>query len=166
MPMKKADIETYYHGGQWYPSVNVKVHKGIESVTLPLILGQVREADETEFRTIYTDDQFTHDWIYDNVNMDDDIMAFDVAIENGRELIREEAERLFGKYIKVWFVGRSGGHCIVEGLDDLESWDAIAVTTWTRFVKYCKAVVDDAPRIMVECYYDNLFLNREEISNA
>lgn len=61
--------------------------------------------------------------------------AFDSICQQFWDDMQEEAEYYFGKGVKVYSAGHSGGHLIVEGLSDVETWDAIELTKWYRFEK-------------------------------
>ncbi len=66
--------------------------------------------------------------------------AFESTQQNFWESVQETAEYYLGKGIKVYSAGRSGGHLTVDGLDPVESWNAISLTRWRRFEK---AVLDE-----------------------
>jgi hypothetical protein len=53
-------------------------------------------------------------------------------------------EYAFGKYhgLKVYSEGRSGGWLIVQGLPDLETWDAVQLGKWHRFEKQIRLSLD------------------------
>ena len=40
---------------------------------------------------------------------------------------------VFGKYVKSWSEGRSGGWLVVEGLPPVDEWDAIMLGKWRSF---------------------------------
>lgn len=50
------------------------------------------------------------------------------------EDVQETAEHYLGE-VKVWQEGRSGGWLVVDGLPEIESWDAIQLSKWARFEK-------------------------------
>ena len=65
--------------------------------------------------------------------------AFESAQQRFWEDARDEARTIFGKHVKVYSEGRSGGWLIVDGInEDVESWDAIAVSRWGRLAKWCE----------------------------
>ncbi len=65
--------------------------------------------------------------------------AWESAVEGFWQDIKEVAEFYFtGRNVEVWQDGRSGGWLYVDGLPDIESWDAIQVSQWSRFVKSVK----------------------------
>ncbi len=156
--MKKSEIETR----DGFPAVNVKVYGNVDKVKLPLDMGGSAPADDpTNFTWHTSDPAFTHDWIDAHVNDVDEIW-WDVACSDGWESLDMEAERIFGRGVKVYQEGRSGGWAVVHGLDDVESWDAIAVSRWSRFAHVARAIADDIPRSMVWLLYVNEFENIEE----
>lgn len=69
-----------------------------------------------------------------------------MACQQGWELLQEQAEQAFPDHdVKTWSEGRSGGWCVVDGLPPVRTWDAIMVSRWARFVKWCGEVVADIP---------------------
>jgi hypothetical protein len=46
-------------------------------------------------------------------------------------------------HAQVYSEGRSGGWCVVHGLADIESWDAIALGRWARFAKVVKEIAHE-----------------------
>jgi hypothetical protein len=113
MAYRKADVDTHcnetYHGP--VPAVNVKV----ELITLQA--DRVAERAKCSLACA----QQAIDW------------AFEFAQERFWEDVQEFAVECFGAGVKVWSSGRSGGWATVAGLEDLEDWDAIALTRWKRF---------------------------------
>lgn len=56
---------------------------------------------------------------------------------------KEELDFYFPGYgARVWQDGRSGGWLIVEGLPDVETWDAIMVGRWAKFARAVREDVD------------------------
>ena len=111
--MRKSEIETY--GG--YPSVNVKVYGrfGPSTEALTERFGCSEGAAEKALE-----------------------FAWDSAVELFWEswTDKDELAHYFPGYrLTVYGEGRQGGHLTVRGLPDLESWDAIMVSRWTRFAK-------------------------------
>ena len=113
--MKKSEIETYHERGSGRcPSINVKVSSFGRGLS-----GDSLNCSEDVFQT-----------------------AMEYAYESAQERFWEEAQELAEYHldekgpfagVKIYSAGRSGGHLIVGGLDDVEEWDAIAVTAWGRF---------------------------------
>ena len=65
--------------------------------------------------------------------------AFESAQQRFWEDAQDVARDIFGKHVKVYSEGRSGGWLIVDGInEDVESWDALAVSEWGRLVKWCE----------------------------
>jgi hypothetical protein len=69
--------------------------------------------------------------------------ALEYAYESNQELFWEEAKYLageiFGKGVKVYCEGCSGGWLVVHGLSKVADWDAIMVSKWGYFVRRVKA---------------------------
>lgn len=82
----------------------------------------------------------TETWDYERGNM---AAAEEMTRENGWEMAKELAAEVFGSQVKTWSSGRSGGWLIVEGLPDVESWDAIALSRWARFARGVQEILDD-----------------------
>lgn len=110
---KKDDVEMYHERGfrNALPSVNVKVYNFARGLT-----EEELNCDEDTFNKA--------------VNF-----AFESAQEIFWEDAKETAKEIFGDHIKVYSAGRSAGHLIVQGLDDIASWDAIALSKWVKFEK-------------------------------
>lgn len=157
---RKADIDLYYDHGTEYPSVNVKVYESIQSVDLPLVEGLYKNPGDTEWQEARTHDLFTHDWLS---NHEQDLgLAFDSAFEwacrDGFEMVEFLAKEMFGDHVHAWSVGRSGGHLIVDGLPDVETWDAIAVSRWHAFARKVEDIRADTMYRTVSGIYHNVFL--------
>lgn len=122
--MKKAEIETYYERGCGRcPSINVKVHQFGTELTAEKL-----HCDEATFEK-----------------------AMGYAFESSQEMFWEEVQEIANYYLEekgpfykpnVYSAGRSGGHLIVSNLPDVETWDAIKVTAWGRFVKAIKSDIE------------------------
>jgi len=69
--------------------------------------------------------------------------AFESAQQRFWEDVQDVARTIFGKHVKVYSEGRSGGWLIVDGInEDVESWDAIAVSRWGRLAKWCEREIE------------------------
>jgi len=117
---KKSDIEMHemhYYGPQ-FPAVNVKIYAWPCSykIAQKLNCSEEQAAKAIEF-------------------------AIEAAQEMFWEEIRDTADLYLGKGTKVYSVGRSGGWAIVEGLPDIDEWDAIQLSKWRRFEKSLKEEV-------------------------
>ena len=80
-----------------------------------------------------TDPRFTVEWVEENTSDVEMGEWFEVACTVGWEQVEELALEIFGRYgvrrRDVRQDGRSGGWCVVEGLSDVESWDAVMLGT-------------------------------------
>jgi hypothetical protein len=166
MIRSKADVEFHSEHGRGRPAVNVKVDSDINRVALPLELGQVREQGESEFKTILTEPEFTHDWIRANVD-EETLYAIDEDVRRqGWEQAQQVAEEVFGSDVKVYSQGRSGGWAVVDGIDDdVEGWDAIQLAKWRTFSHRLGEIADDIPRMLVESIYSNEFQLRPDLAD-
>lgn len=106
----------------------------------------------------FGDDAGFWEWLH-SIEDEYDHEAFDWAEEFAREECWEQAqddadqnwEHLpfrFGDNrathpVKVWQFGRSGGWLCVEGLPDVDEWDAIAVARWAKFEKWMRSLAFD-----------------------
>jgi hypothetical protein len=150
----KDDIE--FHGGK--PAVNVKVDTYLRNVKLPIGLGGVVKDGRTTWT--YTDPEFTAEWVGENLDEEAIDFYFWEACREGFEQLQEVAEDIWyedrGWYSpKVWSEGRSGGWAVVDGLPDVENWDAVMLGKWRRFTKYARAVADGVPEQMMTTIYIN-----------
>ena len=118
---KKEDIQTHSeHFRAEHPAVNVKCRQNIAPYKIAEHFGC--SEDQAEKASEY---------------------AFQAAQEQFWESVQDTArEILKDKTLLVYSEGRSGGWLVVHGLDDLESWDAVAVTRWNKFEKAIRAEVD------------------------
>ncbi len=156
---RKDDVEFHSdYGREARPAVNVKCYRGIDSVTLPLSLGFVKDIGESDFREVLTVPAFTLEWVEGyleaNPGAANDYWQF--ACEDGWEQLQSVAEDIWGK-VKVYAEGRMGGWAIVEGINDFDSWDALDLSKWYRFEKSAKAIAADIPRAILEGIYANAF---------
>lgn len=145
----KAHIETHnaHMYGPGLPAVNVKVWFDDNAVDWADIASEFGwDADELDrFRDwldTETDNYGALDW------------AWEAACEDGWEMARDDAREMFGDGIQVWGAGRCGGWLVVDGLkgyrsrydecnDGIDSWDAIDVARWGKFVRWVEAIRDD-----------------------
>lgn len=126
MTYRKSDVTLYYSGGRNLPAVNVKVYK-----PLPDTADNVRD-DARAWAEEHLSEQELYAW-------------WQAACESGAEQAAEYARELFGDRAHVYFEGRSGGWCVVEGLPDVEAWDALMLSKWRRFESWTRAKADDVP---------------------
>lgn len=118
--MKKSDIDTHGERGRVYPAINVKVH-----------------------RMPWTDETIAeHFKCSADVAQQAARFSFEAAQEQFWEDAKEQAAEIFGAGVKVYSGGRSGGWLEVDGLSDVESWDAIAVSAWARFNAWARQAIE------------------------
>lgn len=139
--MKKSDVELRYDRGTWRPTINVKWH--------PYMPGIIAKFERSERSAPHEFDNDAEFWEWVHETLDDDAFTddFDTAYEIARELGWEDAIDLAAEVLPqstaVWSDGRSGGWLVVDGLPDVESWDAIQLGKWARFVKGVQMILDD-----------------------
>lgn len=119
---RKSDIEFHSegYGRRNRPAVNVKVY------------------------------HFQTDWkVADTFHCSEEIaqqalnFSFESAQSRFWEDAQDRAEEIWGRGVKVYSEGRSGGWLIVDGIgEDVESWDAIAVSQWGRLVRWCETEIE------------------------
>jgi hypothetical protein len=131
----------------------------MSDIALPLCLGGSRAPDETEIQWEYTDPRFTHDWIEENCSdmfLDE---LFWLMCGDGWDRLKDLAEEIWGPAsgVSIGSEGRSGGWAVVDGLPDVEDWDAVALAKWRKFAKLARTYADDVPYQMVTSVYMNEF---------
>jgi hypothetical protein len=143
---RKDDVETHAVGyyGSPLPAVNVKVHRQMTDK-------DVQAANESG------DPRFTMEWIEEHLTDEDLRHYFQFACEAGFEDLQMDAEFVFAPGVKVWAEGRSGGWAVVEGLGEVETWDAIMVNRWSKFAKLARETADSIPEQMASLIQINRF---------
>ena len=78
--------------------------------------------------------------------------AFDSAVVDFWDQAQEVAHEVFGKEAEAYAEGRSGGWLVVHNLPDVESWDAIRLSTWRGFEKQILSIVKDltSPAVVLD----------------
>lgn len=150
----KDDIE--FHGGK--PAVNVKVDTYLRHVKLPICLGGVSTRIGSQITWQYTEPEFTAEWVEENLDYEAIQFYFDNACEEGWQQLQDLADAIWLEtwYApKVWSEGRSGGWAVVDGLPDVEDWNAVMLSKWRRFAKYAREVADDVPTQVMTTIYLN-----------
>jgi hypothetical protein len=117
---KKDDVDIHSEGfgRRGHPAVNVKVQK-FPSLDLEERFGCSEEQAEKA-------GQF----------------AFEAACQRFWEEVDDIAREIFGKHVKVYSEGRSGGWAVVNGLDSIEEWDAVMLGKWHKFENTLKKEVE------------------------
>lgn len=133
------------------PAVNVKVYGGLSDGFDAW--AKLAPADHGDVPV-----EFTEDWVREHVTEEAldgwfwDTCSFEF------EMIQQDAEEVLGVTDKqVWQEGRSGGWVVVDGLPDLEDWDAVHLAKWRRFEKWARAIAADVPYLMVSNLYANVY---------
>lgn len=130
----KADVETHHvgYGGRHYPAVNVKVYADLDDGISRMEYADDREAFRTWVRDHVTDAEVYEVW-------------WPAACESMFEQAAEDAKELFGRHVRCYLEGRSGGWLIVDGLPEIDTWDAIMLGKWRRFAKWARGNADYVP---------------------
>ena len=170
--MKKSDVETHYEHGERRPAVNVKHHLWLPDLFVKYEgAGKGHEfSDDAGFWAWLHELDDNSDW--DALSGADESarescweMATEWAHEiwpaYSTEMVDEKAFfpdfppgcqwRFTGNkvprkryHVQVYSEGRQGGWCVVHGLPDIETWDAIALGRWARFEKEIKQIAHEA----------------------
>lgn len=144
----KEDVE--FHSDRLYaqrnPAVNVKLYKWPDE--------QLLEKKRKEYDW---NPHFTWGWIDSHISDEYMNAVFEMVCRWRWEDLEYEAKEIFGKYVKIWQTGRSGGWCEVEGLPDIEHWDAVMLAKWRKFEGFCKRTVDYIPEEILDNIYNNEF---------
>ena len=155
--MKKTDVKRSYHNGtRGLPMVNVKVY-------ITYDLERVARQHAEEFP-----DALFPTWLatISDAQQND---AWECAIEDGWRQLEDDAVNVFGGVApkaKVYSAGRSGGWCVVAGLPDVDTWNAIMVGKWAQFARWARQTADDIPYRMVDYLYHNPFAQYRERLDA
>lgn len=155
----RADVATHCdRGWQARPAVNVKLHAWPDPFTDDLLASVAREcgaspADFVAWWRSHDDDALSelidgrdcYGWSY-------------FAASDGFDMAQEDADLIFDRYtVKVWQEGRMGGWLVVDGLPDLNEWDAVMLGKWRRFERYVRAIRDDQWRRVVDLVCRNTY---------
>ena len=149
--MKKSDVETRsgpYGGDPRGPCLNVKCYGNWPRRELARHFGIDYNAPELDTALEYAWESACEQFW----EQAQDVANY--ALEGA-----ERAEKLNGKpgRYTVYSAGRSGGWLVVEGLPDLETWDAIMLGRWAKFAKTIAA--DIAYRLGFDALRDDIEAN-------
>lgn len=159
----KEDVEFHSDFGRdSRPAVNVKVNNAYGWAT-----------DETLIRKVLADNSAETDapdfLRYMEEHAEDErlgMAAWEAACESAWEMLQNDGREVFGRGVKVWQEGRSGGWAVVDGLPDFDSWDAMDLNRWRTFARYARNLADDVPYLMVDFAYFNAYLPSVEWSRV
>jgi hypothetical protein len=149
-PIGRDDVERSYHQGhhRGEPMVDIKVH----DTDLPTGAAFADLLSEFELDPLLAalPQGELRDLIQQFIAKDDDNAIFNMACESNFEVAENDAKwNFFPEYsVKIWTAGRQGGWLVVEGLPDVDSWDAKLLTAWSQFETSCQGLVADVPRAM------------------
>lgn len=130
---RKSDVEIRFYRGENMPCVNVKVYGSITPTILAQVEQESGEQGFAEWAQAKLDTNSFPEW------------ECEAAFQSAWDMLQADVEEIFGKGVKVYSEGRSGGWAVVPGLPPIESWDAIALSRWARFEKYAKAYAKGIP---------------------
>lgn len=145
----RQDVDT--HGREGFPAVNVKVYRDI------------RDAWNDFEREEEHDPRFTLEWVYEHVSDDALSDIFWMTCEHEFEYLESwatgaDGDSLFpGERVTLYRGGRSGGWVEVDGLPELEEWDAVRLARWRKFERIARAIADYVPAQMLHSIYLNEF---------
>lgn len=163
----RDDVSTHSDGfRESRPAVNVKVYGTIEQAWPAF------EREEGEH-----DPRFTLAWIEEHMGADELDSYFWGACEAEYEYLEEWAtnaeDSLFpDDRITLEREGRSGGWIAVDGLPEIDEWDAVRLGRWRRFERIAREIADGIPHQMLVSIYINAFAAwadeqaDESVSNA
>jgi hypothetical protein len=135
----RDDVQTHSdHFGPGRPAVNVKVYRDLH------------DAWDEYVRDERQDEGFTLEWIEDNISDDQLDAIFWHACEAEFEYLEGWAtsaeDSLFpDDRVTLHRAGHSGGWIEVEGLPDIEEWDAVRLARWRRFERIARDIADGIP---------------------
>jgi hypothetical protein len=145
----RDDVDTYYTWSrERLPSINVKTS------------GYGWEKEAARVAADNDVPGFTSEWCEANISEDTANALWEWAIESGREDIANDADLVYEDTPwspKCSYDGRSGGHLVVDGLPDLDEWDAVLLGKWRRFERYVRAIVDDQGYRMADMAWANMY---------
>jgi hypothetical protein len=150
----RDDVQTHSdHFGPARPAVNVKVYRTF------------RDAWPEYERAERDDERFTLEWIEENLSDDELDAYFWSACESEFEYLEGWAtgsdgaeDSLFpDDRVRLWTEGRSGGWIVVDGLPDIEEWDAVRLARWRKFERIARSVADGIPLQMLGSIEINAF---------
>lgn len=135
----RDDVERYYDRGTEYPSINVKVWPDNRRIDRAYIAWTIGDDDQADTFLAWLEE-----WEEDDANSETAQTAWDWACEDGYEQATDIARKVFDERgIMVFALGRSGGHLCVEGLPDIDDWDAIALGKWRSYATQVEAIRRD-----------------------
>lgn len=111
---QEFETDMYYDTGRYYPSINVKNHKWFPR-DLPWhdLRQEIKNADTVQEWI----DRLCDSGEYDQLNSAEEIAreiwwydATDIAVD------------IFGSHVKVYSLGRQGGHLVVDGIGTPDEW--------------------------------------------
>lgn len=132
----RKSVQTHFDGGRSAPAVNIKCHlygPDDDAFTDDLLttVGANHAGDGPGFLAWWRDPE-----TWGDTDRYPSMFScwFDAAAEEAFDYFREYAAECFPDYAaKVWQEGRSGGWAVVEGLPELDCWDAVMLARWRHF---------------------------------
>src|SRR5687767_15153513 len=120
--MKKSEVERSYHrGSQGLPMLNVKHYGRSDYVS----------AVQERFKCSEPVAEQALEYAYES------------AVERFWNLAKDDVDNVFGSRpkLEVYSEGRSGGWLVVQGLPNVETWDAIQLGKWAQYAKYIRETI-------------------------
>lgn len=152
---RKDDVETYYDMGRRHPAINVKCHRieptrsewaraafdnGADLWEGLAFVGWVEEKEEES-----EEDYNNLLWSLFGFACESEREYFDSCVTDpdyGRSTLLPHG---WNAHAKIYQAGRQSGWLLIDGLPDVETWDAIAVSAWGRIVAFARLLVEDIP---------------------
>lgn len=171
--MRKSNIERSYHNGhRGHPMINVKQHLWVSDLIRKWRdaghefsgdtafwdwVEETYDADATEYGSEF---DLADEWAREGCWERAKDIAHEIWPQYSTEMVDEKAYfpeyppgcrwRFTGNkvprkryHVQAYSAGRSGGWLVVDGLPDIDDWDAIALNDWRRFHKCVRAIADE-----------------------
>lgn len=149
------------------PAVNVKVYKSWDDrQTWEQFYREERDPEDADF---------TPEWVEEHVSEETLDRVFWQCCEWEFEYLEGWAtgsdcadDALFpDDRVKLWQEGRSGGWVVVDGLPDIEEWDAVRLARWRKFERIAREIADGIPYQVASSLYINEYrYAKEEAAEA
>ncbi len=148
----RDDVQTHSDGFRpSRPAVNVKVYTTIRNAYAQF---QKDEQPDPRFTLEWIEDTFTDEYL--------DGLFWHVAaheLEYLTAYATEDEDAIFPAKVygtvTIEQEGRSGGWLAVDGLPDLEEWDAILLARWRKFERVARDISQNVPYQMLGSLYEN-----------
>lgn len=166
IPRRKDEVVHHsdgFRGG--HPAVNIKVPNLFDDV-----LAIAPEVARSEFSDDEADVSRFVAWLR-SLQDSDDYETLDAAqywaFHGDWEMVETDAQEIFDGYpVECYTEGRSGGWLVVQGLPDIEDWDAILLAKWRKFHRYVIEIKAGFPWSVAWQLYANAYESWREDDDA